>query len=92
MNIHSDLMALSFFSHSQYPGYLANPPKPLSTEDRARYESQYRIVTQVIDLFDDRKFDNGTEAEKTALKARVQTLMNEMQDNGAPPAEIVGDL
>jgi hypothetical protein len=42
--------------------------------------------------FDDKKFDNGTDAERSALKAKVQTLMNEMQDNGAPPAEIVGDL
>lgn len=77
---------------SQYPGYLANPPAPLSAEDRARYESQYNIVKEVVAIFDDKKFDTGTEAEKTALKAKVQTLMNEMQDNGAPPSEIVGDL
>lgn len=76
----------------QYPDYLANPPKPLSSEDRTRYQTQYSIVSQVIAIFDDPKFEKGTESEKAALKAKVQTLMNEMQDNGAPPAEIVGDL
>ncbi|UZJ52883.1 hypothetical protein CBS101457_002203 [Exobasidium rhododendri] len=76
----------------KYPGYLANPPTLLSSEDRTRYEVQFRIVSEVIALFDDKKFDNGSEVEKSALKTRVQTLMNEMQDQGAPPAEIVGDL
>lgn len=76
----------------KYPAYLANPPTTLSNEDRNRYQAQFRIVTQVISIFDDKKFDTGTEVEKSALKAKVQTLINEMQDNGSPPAEIVGDL
>lgn len=76
----------------QYPGYLADPPQTLSNEDRHRYETQYSIVSQVIAIFDDPKSEKGTDSEKAAAKARVQALMNEMQDNGAPPAEIVGDL
>ncbi|PWN38053.1 Pex19-domain-containing protein [Meira miltonrushii] len=76
----------------KYPAYLANPPAQLSAEDRTRYEEQQKIVNAVVATFDDPKFDNGTEAEKAALKSKVQGLMNDMQDQGAPPQEIIGDL
>lgn len=76
----------------KYPAYLANPPAQLSTEDRSRYEEQQKIVIEVVATFEDPKFDNGTEAEKAELKSKVQKLMNEMQDQGAPPQEIIGDL
>lgn len=76
----------------KYPAYLANPPAQLSAEDRSRYEEQQRIVNAVVATFDDPKFDNGTETEKAALKSKVQGLMNDMQDQGAPPQEIIGDL
>jgi peroxin-19 len=76
----------------KYPAYLANPPAQLSAEDRSRYEEQQKIVNAVVATFDDPKFDNGTEAERAALKSKVQGLMNEMQDQGAPPQEIIGDL
>ncbi|PWN91922.1 Pex19-domain-containing protein [Acaromyces ingoldii] len=76
----------------KYPPYLANPPAAISAEDRVRYEAQSGIVTEIIATFDNPKFDNGTESEKRELKNKVQELMNEMQDKGAPPNEIVGDL
>lgn len=76
----------------KYPAYLANPPAQLSAEDRSRYEEQQKIVNAVVATFDDPKFDNGTEAERAALKSKVQGLMNDMQDQGAPPQEIIGDL
>lgn len=34
----------------------------------------------MVKLFEDPKFDNGTENEKQALKTQVQDLMNEVCD------------
>jgi peroxin-19 len=76
----------------KYPAYLANPPKPLTAEEKERYQNQQRITSAVVAAFENPKFENGTEAEKKQLKSQVQDLMNEMQDSGAPPQEIVGDL
>lgn len=62
----------------QYPSYLAKPPAPLSAEDRARYEAQSSVVSEIVATFDNPKFDNGTESEKRELKSKVQELMNEV--------------
>lgn len=65
-------------SSPQYPSYLAAPPPDVKPEDLARYKDQHRIVSRVIETFDDPKFDNGTDSEKQALKDKVSGLMNEV--------------
>lgn len=64
--------------YDQYPAYLANPPKVLTTEEKERYENQQRITSAVVAAFENPKFENGTDAEKKALKSQVQELMNEV--------------
>ncbi|EAU86564.1 peroxin19 Pex19p [Coprinopsis cinerea okayama7 len=71
-----------------FPGYLANPPKPLSDEDRSRYEKQHAIVTQIIDLFEKPTYNDSDPASNKA----VIDLMSEMQSHGSPPTELMGDL
>ncbi|KAF9038830.1 Pex19-domain-containing protein [Hymenopellis radicata] len=34
--------------HDKFPVYLANPPEPLSTEDRERYSKQLHCVEEII--------------------------------------------
>ncbi|PWO00932.1 Pex19-domain-containing protein [Tilletiopsis washingtonensis] len=77
----------------KYPPYLSSPAAAnLSADDRVRYQEQARVVGQIVATFDERDFDHGSEARKRELKNRVQELMNEMQDNGAPPPEIAGEM
>ncbi|KAL9934271.1 hypothetical protein V8E36_006727 [Tilletia maclaganii] len=77
----------------KYPDYFASPAAAnISAEDRSRYEAQHRFVSEVVSVFEDPKFDNGTEAEKQAARAHVQELMDSMQECGQPPKEVVGDM
>lgn len=67
----------------QYPPYLAAPtPNPDGStpteEDLTRYRKQYDCVRRVVDLFEDPKYDGGSDAEKKALKEQVGELMNEV--------------
>ncbi|CEH19030.1 40 kDa farnesylated protein associated with peroxisomes [Ceraceosorus bombacis] len=77
----------------KYPEYLNSPAAAsISASDRSRYQAQARIVSQVVSTFEDPAYTNGTEDQKKHLRATVGELMNEMQDNGSPPDEIVGDI
>ncbi|TEB30785.1 Pex19-domain-containing protein [Coprinellus micaceus] len=70
------------------PKYLADPPKPLSTEDRERYEKQLSCVKRIVTVFEEPSYsDSNPESNKV-----VVDLMSEMQSYGSPPAEIMGDL
>lgn len=71
-----------------FPGYLAKPPSPLSTEDRERYEKQLVCVKRIVAVFDDPSYSDEN-AESSKL---VVDLMSEMQSYGSPPPEIMGPL
>lgn len=73
----------------KYPAYLAGSDShDISADDRKRYEQQFAYITQIVAVFDDPKYD----AKDAQMAARVQELMNQMQDCGSPPKEIVGDM
>lgn len=73
----------------KYPAYLAGPDSAsISAEDRKRYEQQSKYIDEIVRIFEEPGYD-----DKDKLKAgRVQELMNQMQDCGSPPQEIVGDM
>ncbi|KXN92039.1 Peroxisome biogenesis protein 19-1 [Leucoagaricus sp. SymC.cos] len=71
-----------------FPRYLADPPAPLSSEDRPRYEKQYSLVKQIVENFERPGYsDANVEDSKN-----IMSLMTEMQSYGSPPAEIMGPL
>ncbi len=72
----------------QYPEWLKRNREQLSADEYARYEKQYRYCLQIIQLFD-QEDDDGSGGEK-ALK--ITGLMQQMQDCGAPPPEILQQL
>ncbi|KAG6811334.1 hypothetical protein H0H92_007955 [Tricholoma furcatifolium] len=71
-----------------YPGYLANPPEPLSPADHSRYTKQLECVTKILAVFDKPSYSDSDPASKEA----VTTLMSEMQGYGSPPAEVMGPI
>lgn len=73
----------------KYPAYLAGAEsRDISADDRKRYEQQSAYITQIVAVFEDPQYD----AKDAQMAARVQELMNQMQDCGSPPKEIVGDM
>ncbi|CAH0481070.1 unnamed protein product [Peronospora belbahrii] len=66
----------------RYPEWLAEKKSLLSKEDYERYTKQYQYFQQIIAMYESEPNDY----------ARLSQLMQEMQENGQPPSEIVKDL
>lgn len=71
---------------SQYPEYLANPPKDVSAADLEKYKKQHDLVKQICDVFKRPNYEDSTDGKEVAR------LVGEMQDLGGPPNEIMGEL
>ncbi|KAI0691483.1 Pex19 protein [Cytidiella melzeri] len=74
--------------NEKFPAYMRDNAEKLSAEDKQRHESQSRIVTEVLAIYDDPKYDPDNQEQGV----KVVTLMNTMQTLGSPPAEIMGPL
>ncbi|KAG6816602.1 hypothetical protein H0H87_004694 [Tephrocybe sp. NHM501043] len=72
----------------KFPVYLANPPAPISGEDRKRYEQQQACAQKMLAIFEDPSY---SDADPVA-KEKITSLMAEMQSHGEPPTEIMGEL
>ncbi|KAJ1018692.1 hypothetical protein NDA13_006379 [Ustilago tritici] len=73
----------------KYPAYLAGEEsKGISEEDRKRYELQSKYIDEIVRIFE----QPGYDAKNKEQGGRIQELMNQMQDCGSPPKEIVGDM
>jgi peroxin-19 len=74
--------------NDKFPSYLASNRDKLSASDLARYEAQQACASQIIDVFD----DAGYRDDNPEMTTKIIALMNKMQEHGAPPAEIMGEL
>jgi len=71
-----------------FPPYLANPPSPLSAEDRKRYDLQLGCVRRVLAVFDQAGYDD----KNAECQQQIADLMTEMQNYGSPPTVLMGPL
>ncbi|KAM0754616.1 Pex19-domain-containing protein [Meredithblackwellia eburnea MCA 4105] len=86
----------------KYPDYLTSNASTLSTEDKDRYQRQLVVVRSIVAKFDepgaekdDLELDKLTAKEKEDRKRRreeVAELVKQMNDCGAPPSEIMGEM
>ncbi|OSC98870.1 Pex19-domain-containing protein [Trametes coccinea BRFM310] len=74
--------------HDKFPSYLEDNASKLSEEDKKRYSSQSKIVAEIVATFEDPSYSDDD--PQKGLK--VVELMQEMQEHGSPPAEIMGPL
>ncbi|KAI0711758.1 Pex19 protein family-domain-containing protein [Earliella scabrosa] len=74
--------------HDKFPSYLEDNASTLSADDKTRYQSQYKVVKQIVATFEDPSYTDDD--PQKGLK--VVELMQEMQEYGSPPAEIMGPL
>ncbi|OAV89505.1 hypothetical protein PTTG_08813 [Puccinia triticina 1-1 BBBD Race 1] len=78
-----------------FPDWLNENRSKLSPEDLKRYETQSKIIGQVIEKFEDPSWDAEEKAggEKFISRQKeVIELLTKMQDCGPPPKEILGDM
>ncbi|KAI0764748.1 Pex19 protein family-domain-containing protein [Fomes fomentarius] len=74
--------------HDKFPSYLEDHASTLSTEDKTRYDKQSKVVAQIVATFEDSSYTDDD--PQKGLK--IVELMQEMQEHGSPPAEIMGPL
>ncbi|PIL27093.1 transporter [Ganoderma sinense ZZ0214-1] len=74
--------------HDKFPGYLKDHASTLSSEDKTRYEGQSKIVAEIVATFEDPSFKD----DDPQKSLKVVELMQEMQEHGSPPSEIMGPL
>ncbi|KAG9098703.1 Peroxisome chaperone and import receptor [Ceratobasidium sp. 370] len=72
---------------AKFPGYFDEHPE-LSEEDKKKFKSQQALVKRIIAVFERPNYsDDNPEMSKEVLE-----LMNQMQELGSPPAEILGEM
>ncbi|KAK4684668.1 peroxin-19, partial [Tremellales sp. Uapishka_1] len=71
---------------AKYPAYLASPPAGTSSADLEKYKSQQTLVRSILDVFAKKDYSDDKDS------AEIATLVEEMQDLGGPPKEIMGEL
>ncbi|KAG8694507.1 Peroxisome chaperone and import receptor [Ceratobasidium sp. 423] len=73
--------------NEKFPGYFTDHPN-LPEEDLKKYKAQQAIVKQLVEIYQKPDYsDDNEETNKEVLR-----LMNEMQELGSPPTEIMGEV
>ncbi|BGP23259.1 Peroxisome chaperone and import receptor [Rhodotorula toruloides] len=82
----------------KYPAYLEQHRSTLSAADIERYEKQRTIVRQIVDRFEEPGADKQPpytpeeEEQRSARLDAVVDLVAKMNECGAPPNEIMGEM
>ncbi|KAH9965350.1 Pex19 protein, partial [Russula dissimulans] len=74
--------------NDKFPSYLASNRDQLSPSDLERYQAQYACASEIIALFEGAGFQD----DDPEMTVRITALMSKMQEHGAPPAAIMGEL
>ncbi|KDE05984.1 hypothetical protein MVLG_03669 [Microbotryum lychnidis-dioicae p1A1 Lamole] len=83
----------------KYPTYLSTNEGRLPSEDLKRFQTQATVVSQIVSKFEepgaDKAEDQMTSSEKernTQRQQEITDLIAQMNDCGAPPKEIMGEM
>ena len=74
----------------KFPDWLADNRTKLSDEEYAKYNKQYDITRSICLLFEQENSDMD-KVTKTKNFEKIMELMQEMQNLGHPPKDLVGD-
>ncbi|KAH9896484.1 Pex19 protein family-domain-containing protein [Cubamyces lactineus] len=74
--------------NDKYPSYLKDNASKMSADDHKRYTSQSKVVAQIVAIFESPAYTD----DDTQAGLKVVELMQEMQEYGSPPSEIMGPL
>ncbi|KAK9448392.1 Pex19 protein family-domain-containing protein [Limtongia smithiae] len=72
----------------KYSTWLSTHQSSIPAADRARYERQRVVVREIVVRFERASYDDESEADRKYIVERMQI----MQEAGAPPEDIMGEL
>lgn len=72
----------------RYGPWLDKNGSKISADEKARYEKQFAIVRSIKDKFE----EPGYSDDDKEARAFITKKMEEMQQSGSPPDELIGDL
>ncbi|CUM67466.1 uncharacterized protein PRCAT00005162001 [Priceomyces carsonii] len=72
---------------SKFPDYLEEKKETLSADQHDNYKKQYEISKQIVAIFEEPEY-NDDDSKK---RETVNSLLEELQELGQPPTELVGD-
>ncbi len=75
----------------QYPDWLSENKEKLSEAEYDNYSKQLNLMTRICTEFEEEK-EEDPETTKAQRFERIIDLMQQMQDCGQPPKDIVGDM
>ena len=74
----------------KFPDWLADNRNKISEEEYIKYNKQFELTKKICFLYEEEK-DSDTSQKKKKRFDKVMALMQEMQNLGHPPKELVGE-
>ena len=75
----------------KYPAWLQEKRSALSSEELQRFEKQLHLMRQVCQEFEEETASDSEERKKLRFQ-RILATMQQMQECGSPPKDLVGDV
>lgn len=75
----------------KYPGWLEDNKTSLTTEEFARYDNQFKVVGRICSEYETESTSDPDDVKKKRFE-KLLGLMQQMQECGQPPSELVGEM
>lgn len=75
----------------KYPAWLEEKKSSLSAEELNRYNRQLSLVSEVCSEYEDESSNDADDIKRKRFE-RLLALMQQMQECGQPPSELVGEM
>ncbi|XP_069943806.1 peroxisomal biogenesis factor 19 isoform X2 [Cherax quadricarinatus] len=75
----------------KYPDWLADNRSSLSEEEYTRYNKQYDVMKQIVQMYDEEQESDSDEVKGQRFEQILQR-MQQLQEMGQPPKELVGEM
>lgn len=73
--------------HDKFPAYLEEHKATLNPDLYVVYEKQHKLTQEIVAIFDSPTYNDAD----TQQREQVNSLLEQLQDLGQPPKELVGD-
>lgn len=74
--------------YDKYPAWLKENDAKITAEERTRYQNQFQIITEVVTQFEKPDYSDENPEHRKYITSRMEL----MQNSGAPPSELMGNL
>lgn len=76
---------------AKYPAYLAENESKLEASELETYRKQYELMTNICVVFEEEEMEDTPEVKNQRFE-KLMDLMQQMQELGQPPKDIVGEM